>query len=283
MEPLIRNITDTALWVAVYRADETERQDAVFKDPFARKLAGERGEQIVQAMLQGRKNSWSLVARTYLFDELVSQYIKKGVDMVINLAAGLDTRAYRLPLPDSLHWVDVDLPEMTRYMDLMMENEKPNCQYRRIALDLSNRTERNILFKELSSQGKNILVMAEGLVGYLSEADNGALAYDLSRNKNFKFFAIDLMSPGILPMIKNEMGQLLEEANSPLIFAPKEGEDFYLLFKWKQIASKSKLKTAAVLKRLSAEMMQYAAAPEPKGPKGLFPWSGVCVFENMNQ
>jgi O-methyltransferase involved in polyketide biosynthesis len=47
--PLIRNISDTALWVAVYRARETDRPDAVFRDPFARRLAGERGEQIAQS------------------------------------------------------------------------------------------------------------------------------------------------------------------------------------------------------------------------------------------
>ena len=42
----IRHISDTALWVAVYRAQESERADAVFRDPFARKLAGDRGAQI---------------------------------------------------------------------------------------------------------------------------------------------------------------------------------------------------------------------------------------------
>ncbi len=36
-EPLIRNISDTARWAAVYRARETERQDALFRDPFARR------------------------------------------------------------------------------------------------------------------------------------------------------------------------------------------------------------------------------------------------------
>lgn len=44
-EPLIRNISDTALLAAVYRARETERQDALFRDPFARRLAGKRGDQ----------------------------------------------------------------------------------------------------------------------------------------------------------------------------------------------------------------------------------------------
>jgi len=44
--PLIRNISDTARWVAVYRARETERADGLFRDPFARRLAGTRGEEI---------------------------------------------------------------------------------------------------------------------------------------------------------------------------------------------------------------------------------------------
>lgn len=48
-EPSIRHISDTALWAAVYRARETDRKDALFRDPFARRLAGERGEQIARA------------------------------------------------------------------------------------------------------------------------------------------------------------------------------------------------------------------------------------------
>ncbi|HMC32560.1 MAG TPA: class I SAM-dependent methyltransferase [Candidatus Angelobacter sp.] len=52
-EPSLRNISDTALWVAIYRARETERPDALFRDPFARKLAGARGEQIAQEMQLG--------------------------------------------------------------------------------------------------------------------------------------------------------------------------------------------------------------------------------------
>lgn len=37
-EPLIRNVSDTARWVAVFRAMESERPDAVFRDPLARRL-----------------------------------------------------------------------------------------------------------------------------------------------------------------------------------------------------------------------------------------------------
>ena len=49
-EPLVRNISDTALLVAIYRARETERPDAVFGDPFARRLAGERCDHVAKSM-----------------------------------------------------------------------------------------------------------------------------------------------------------------------------------------------------------------------------------------
>ena len=280
MEPPIRSIADTALWVAVYRADESDRSDALFHDPFARVLAGERGQKIVEAMEFGRKNSWSFIARTWLFDEFIMQHVREGYDMIINLASGLDTRPYRLALPSTLIWIDVDLPEMITYMNSMMAGEKANCRLERIAQDLSDRTARGVLFKNLNDLGKKTLVVAEGLIGYLDEAESGALAYDLSHQKNFRRWVFDIMSPGLLTLVQQEMGSLLDDANAPLKFAPEEGEDFFRLFKWKPVVSKSKLKTAAKLNRLSEEMMGYAAQPEPEGPKGDFPWSGVCLFEN---
>lgn len=280
MEPIIRNIADTALWVAVYRADETERSDAVFHDRFAKRLAGERGYKIVETMEAGRKNSWSFISRTWLFDDFVMRHAAEGFDMVINLASGLDTRPYRLNLPAALKWVDVDLPEMTGYMHRMMAGEKPACVHERISLDLSDREARINLFRELGCRGNKILVFAEGLMVYLDETAVGALAYDLSREPHFMRLLIDLSSPSILPMIRNEMGSLLDDAKAPILFAPEEGEDFFRLFKWKHLESVSKLKTAAKLQRLSPEMMGYAAFPEPEGPRRPFPWSGVCLFEN---
>src|SRR5258708_29524058 len=111
-ESRIRNISDTARWVAVYRARETERTDAVFRDPFARGLAGERGEQIAASMSFAEKNSWPFVARTWLIDQVISSQVKLGTDMVINLAAGLHARPYRMNLPRSLPRIQVDLPEI---------------------------------------------------------------------------------------------------------------------------------------------------------------------------
>ena len=58
-ESPVRNISDTALWAAVYRARETERPNGLFRDPFARRLAGERGAQIAAAFRAHDRSEWA--------------------------------------------------------------------------------------------------------------------------------------------------------------------------------------------------------------------------------
>src|SRR5204862_188320 len=82
---------------------------SLFRDPYARKLAGERGERIVASMRRGRAWAWPMIVRTAVLDELILRAIERdGVDTVLNLAAGLDTRPYRLPLPPALRWIEAD-------------------------------------------------------------------------------------------------------------------------------------------------------------------------------
>src|ERR1700757_703785 len=135
-DPTIRHISDTARWAAMYRARETEREDALFRDPFARRLAGERGEQIAKATPFHEKHSWSWVTRTYLFDRIIGEEIVHGADTVVNLAAGLDARPYRMPLPGSLRWVEVDLPEILDYKEELLKSEKTACTLERVRLAL---------------------------------------------------------------------------------------------------------------------------------------------------
>jgi len=95
-----------------------------------------------------------------------------------------------------------------------------------------------------------------------------------------------MLSPALLVMAQESMGpalSALKESNSKFQFAPEEGEEFFLKYGWKNLESKSKLKTAAKLNRLNEEMMKYAAMPEPEGPRRQFPWTGVCLFQNTNQ
>jgi methyltransferase (TIGR00027 family) len=111
-EPLISNVSDTARWMAAYRAAESARRDALFNDPLAERLAGERGRAIAAAAPRLTRNGWWWVTRTKLIDDLIAQSVQNGCDRVLNLAAGFDTRPYRLDLPAGTEWIEADLPEI---------------------------------------------------------------------------------------------------------------------------------------------------------------------------
>src|ERR1700744_5091479 len=109
---LVRDISDTALWVAYFRAKETQRPDGLFRDHYAEKLAGPKGYEIAAKLPDGDKHEGAWVARTYLFDEFMAREIRDGADLVINLAAGLDLRPYRMDVSPDLRWVEVELPQL---------------------------------------------------------------------------------------------------------------------------------------------------------------------------
>jgi methyltransferase (TIGR00027 family) len=278
-EPLIRNISDTACWAAIYRARETDRPDALFRDPFARRLAGARGEHIANTIPDGNKNLWTWVTRTYLFDQFVAEQVKEGVDMVINLAAGLDARPYRMALPSSLQWIEVDLPEILTYKEEILAGEKPVCALERIQLDLANTSARRELFEKLSQRAKRVLIVSEGFVTYLAPEEVGALGKDLAAPPSFQRWVLDMMSPGLLKMLQKKIGSHLSQAGAPFKFGPPEGTDFLIPFGWKPIDIRSLFKTAGRLKRLPFFLKLMSFLPEAKGPQGSKLWSGICLFE----
>jgi methyltransferase (TIGR00027 family) len=276
--PLIRNVSDTARWVAVYRARETERPDALFRDPFARRLAGERGEQIAKSKPLGRDSDWSMVTRTCLGDDLINEQIQQGVDMVVNLAAGLDSRPYRMQLPPALKWVEIDLPEILAYKEEILRGEKPVCFLDRIRLDLSNTPARRELFAELGSRSKNALILTEGLLIYLNREDVAGLARDLAAPPTFQSWILDIASPGLLRMLSKRMAKQLTAA-APFKFAPPEGPNFFVPHGWKPADVRSFLKNAARLKRLPLWLRLFAFLPETERSRRDRPWSGMCLLK----
>jgi methyltransferase (TIGR00027 family) len=278
-ELLIRNVSDTARWVAVYRAQETERPDAIFRDPFARRLAGERGEQIARLKPLGRDTAWSIITRTYLIDAFINAELQRGADLVINLAAGLDARPYRMPLSPSLRWVEVDLPEILDYKEQILRNEQPVCVLERIRLDLSDISGRRALFARLAQSAKRALLITEGLMIYLTPEAAGGLAADLAAPPTFHSWIVEVASPGLLRMLRKRMKSQLVEA-APFKFAPEEGPAFFSRYGWKPVEVQSFLKNAAKLKRLSFFLRLAALLPETEKSRRDRPWSGACLLAN---
>jgi len=246
----ISHVSDTALWVAYYRHMETQRHDAIFRDPYAKMLSGEKGEAIVNAMASGRKMAWAMIVRTKVFDEVVLDLIaKENVDLVINLAAGLDARPWRLDLPAALRWVDVDFPDMVEYKTSRLANETPRCRYEAVATDLSNHATRASVFAQISAGATRTLVLSEGLLIYLEPADVAALARDLADIPSARWWMIDIASPRLLVWMKRSWAKAGQMTNAEFKFAPAEGTAFFAPHGWTERDFHSAMDSADRLNR----------------------------------
>lgn len=234
----IRNVSDTALWVAMYRAAESERPDALFRDPFARRLAGERGANILTSMPAGESMSWPLVVRTAVMDEIIQRSIKAGVRTVLNLAAGLDARPYRLDLPADINWLHVDMPEMVGYFRDRMTQETPRCRLEFIEADLRVADRRREVFARAATLGE-VLVITEGLLIYLEAAQVADLARDLHDIARAKWWLMDLASPMLLKFLERQWAPKLREAKAPFVFGPAENTAFFAPFGWREAEFRS--------------------------------------------
>src|SRR5204863_3398928 len=118
----------------------------------------------------------------------IKQQVREGVDMVVNLAAGLDARPYRMSLPASLHWIEVDLPGILDYKEEILRGEKPACILDRVRLDLSDVAARRQLFVTLGGSAKSVLIITEGLLIYFSREEVASLAEDLAAIPSFHYW-----------------------------------------------------------------------------------------------
>lgn len=248
----IENVSDTALWVAEYRAMETARPDSIFSDPYAARLAGERGPAIVSQMPRGKEMAWPMIVRTKVFDEIILEYTRgHGVDLIINLAAGLDARPWRLDLPKDLLWVDVDLPGILNHKTRELAGEAPTCNYEAVTMDLRDESKRRALFSQLGGTHTRALIIAEGLFVYLPPEAVGSLASDLHSQPSFRLMLIDLASPRLLRMMQRIWGKGLQKGNAPFLFAPAEGTKFFQRYGWREHRYLSSMDEA---RRLNREM-----------------------------
>lgn len=246
-QPLIRSISDTAHWVAYHRATESERPDAIFRDPYARRLAGERGQLVARELHQ---NAWAIAIRTYLFDHMLLGLLShNAIDMVVNLAAGMDSRPYRLELPSSLRWVEIDLPEIIDDKQKILSAETPHCQLEIITQHLADQAQRRVLFARLNERAQQIALVSEGLLVYLDEEKVTSLAADLHAQPHFTYWLVEVVSPRVLDWINRKWQRHFQAANAQMRFAPGDWRRFYSDCGWEVVEFRDMAKTASELRR----------------------------------
>ena len=225
----IGHVSDTARWVAIYRAMESERPDAIFRDPFARRLGGAHGEAIVRHMPQGAAMAWAMIVRTAVMDELIGRCVAQGCRAVLNLAAGLDARPFRLDLPADLAWFHVDLPPMVDYVRGALEGERPRCRLEWAAADLTDAAaRRDVLARAAAAAGNApMLVITEGLLIYLEREQVAALGREVRDTARARWWMSDIASPMLEQYLKRQWSRKLEEGRAPMKFFPPEGTAFF--------------------------------------------------------
>lgn len=220
MSELIEHVSDTAFWVAYYRWIETQRPDALFKDPLSIKLVGDRGAKLAEHMGIERAMAWSMALRTWIIDRYITEQVAAGCDGFVNLGAGLDTRPYRLDLPKNFRWIEVDFPHVIDYKTNVLKNDAPVCRLERIACDLSDDTARQALLSDLSTVGGNLCVLTEGVVPYLTNEAVAALARDLHQQDHITHWITDYFSPFFNKMSARGKIRRRLAQNAPFRFDP---------------------------------------------------------------
>jgi methyltransferase (TIGR00027 family) len=163
-------VATTGLLVAAMRAEESKRPDRLFEDPFAAALAGPEG---FGALATWRAATGSpgvpiIEVRTRFFDEALLRAMDGGVRQFVILAAGMDSRAFRLSWPAGARVFEIDQPEVVARKAELLRDVRPTCA--RVALGVNLAEDWPA---KLAASGFDLGVptfwLVEGLFQYLNE------------------------------------------------------------------------------------------------------------------
>jgi methyltransferase (TIGR00027 family) len=133
-----QSLAATARWTAGVRARESLRADRLFNDPWAAILAAEAGKEWAEH--QSGDDGVSIAIRTRFFDDFLQRVTNQyAIRQVVLMAAGLDTRAFRLPWPQGTWLFELDRPLTFAYKEPILSSAgaQPTCERRIIGVDLT--------------------------------------------------------------------------------------------------------------------------------------------------
>lgn len=275
MQPQIEHVSDTALMVAGSRALESRRADALVKDPFAERLAGERGMALATNTPRAPLMQFGIGVRSRFIDEMLSVAFSRGIDTVLNLGAGLDTRPWRLDLPAGVCWIEVDFPAMLEYKKQHLAGVAARCDLEQLSADLNDREERAAVLDRAAAAGRSPLIMTEGVLMYLPAATVEALAAD-AQARGFRFWLFDVSSPELMRAAHGDMAESINRVRAETHLSAREILDVPERNGWSVAERRTYLKdgTPLAFPRL-AELRVDPNAPPPPADEV----SGVWLYQ----
>jgi methyltransferase (TIGR00027 family) len=158
----------TSRWTAGVRARESARADRLFEDPWAEALTGKEGAEWLAQ--RPEDSTIPMAIRTRFFDDFLQDVSRqRAIRQVVLMAAGLDTRAFRLSWPVGTCLFELDQPEVLQYKEqvLRLAGARPACQRQLIEADLTSPWQEMLLGGNFDPQRPSIWLL-EGFLFYLS-------------------------------------------------------------------------------------------------------------------
>lgn len=229
-------VAKTSLMTAAMRAAESKRSESqgrLFLDPYAELLAGEEGVLLMQQAIAVSGEQPAIAVRTAFMDETIKTYAQGGIRQIVFLAAGMDTRSYRLRFAPDTRVFELDRKEVLEYKAQKLKDLQPNCQ--RIALPADLRDDWHLKLHEAGFRlAKRTLWVVEGLLMYLEESQVG----DLFKRVNALAYENDVMLFDVLgrtlldsPFMHNQLS-FLKSIGAPWHFGTNEPEALMEEYGW---------------------------------------------------
>ncbi|MCM1223443.1 MAG: class I SAM-dependent methyltransferase [Lachnospiraceae bacterium] len=211
----IQGVPETMLQTLYARAAYSRQKNAKFHD--------DRAERIVSRIdydFSFAKNdiamSKGVIARTILLDRMAGDFIRENPECtVINIACGMDTRAYRLNIDESVCWYNIDLPETIEVRRLFLEEEGHISMIAKSAMDES--------WVEMIEKPKGrVLVVIEGLTMYLSKQDVKKILSIINKAFSSAEVIMEVMNPWIVKYMKEKS---IEKTKARFTWGVKSGKE----------------------------------------------------------
>ncbi|MEU5693154.1 SAM-dependent methyltransferase [Actinosynnema sp. NPDC020468] len=228
-------VSYTAQWTAAARALESEREDPLVVDPLARDLAAPQGFELIDRYGGGGLREFVAI-RTWFLDDLIGRL--DGVAQVVLIAAGMDTRAFRLTWPAGVEVFEVDhaplIAEKQRRLDAL--GAVPTVTRHAVAADLTTEWLPDLVAAGFAPDRPTLWV-TEGLTFFLTEEQvAGLLAVLRGASAPGSGLAVDIMGKALLrnPFSKPFLDALAADG-TPWLFGTDEPEEFLAAHGWKVV------------------------------------------------